>query len=261
MAHLFKPALLILLGLSPAIQADSLDPVEPALPAHDYTAVYQVLRNEKEVGEVTISLSHQDDIWTLRGHTHDMHGLAKMLKIKGSQTSTGKWIDGRFQPDNFKINFSLIGYKTGWDADFDWSSGVVTTTSKNRDTQLSLTGGATDPFSLSLNIRSILAESQTQMTLNVIDEDVIDSEVYAAEPDESFDSELGCLQTMLVSRIRKNKKRTSLVWYASDYDYVPVKMHHSKKKGTKLELQISSLYFDGQRVKPVDRCSNAAPNA
>jgi len=261
MAHLFKPTLLLLLGISPVLQADSLDAVASVLPAHEYTAVYQVFRNEKEVGEITISLSQENEIWTLHGYTHDMHGLAKLLKIKGSQTSTGKWIDGRFQPDDFKINFSLIGYKTGWDANFDWSSGVVTTTSKKHDTQLSLAGGATDPFSLSLNIRSLLAESQTQMTLDVIDEDIVDSEVYAAEPDTSFDTELGCLQTMRVSRVRENKKRTSQVWYASDYDYVPVKMHHSKKKGNQLELQISSLHFNGQTIKPVDPCSNRTPKA
>ncbi len=257
--HMFKSVVLLLFALSPALQADYPGSSGSVISPHDYTAVYQVLRNDKEVGEVTISLSHQDEVWTLHGYTHDMRGLAKLLKIRGSQTSTGKWVDGRFQPDHFNIKFSLIGYKTGWNAAFNWSTGRVTTTSKDGDTQLSLLGGATDPFSLSLNIRSLLAENQTQMTLNVIDEDIVDIEVYAAEADESFDTALGCLQTMQVRRIRKNKKRSSLIWYASDYDYVPVKMHHSKKNGHKLELHISSLNFNGQIVKPIGACNKKTP--
>lgn len=260
MAHLFRSIVLVLFALSTALQADHADLTGSVVSPHEYSAVYQVRRNDKDVGKVTIGLTHQDDVWSLHGFTHDMRGLAKVLKIKGSQTSTGKWVDGKFQPDDFRIDFSLIGYKTGWNADFDWSSGIVKTTTKDGETQLSLTNGATDPFSLSLNIRSLLTEHETQMALNVIDEDVIDSEVYAAETDESFDSALGCLQTMLVRRIRENKKRSSLVWYASDYDFVPVKMHHSKKKGNKLELQISSLIFNGQEVAPVTSCNKPGSN-
>lgn len=249
MAHSSKAWFLLLIGLSPALLADYLPP-------RDYTAVYQVLRNDKQVGAVTISLSHQGDVWTLHGFTHDMRGLAKMLNIKGSQTSTGKWTDGRFLPHDYKVSFSLIGYKNGWNADFDWTTDVVTTTSKDTQTRLSLLGGAVDPFSLSLSIRSLLAENQSQMKLDVIDEDLIDSEVYAAKTDEFFDSALGCLQTTRVERIRENNKRSSMIWYADDHDFVPVLMHHSKRKGNKLELQITSLAIDGQKITPIAACAD-----
>lgn len=255
MTYLFKAGLLMLAGLSPALQADIPGAAGTVVSPRDYTAVYQVVRNEKNVGEITISLSHLGDVWTLHGFTHDMRGLAKILNIKGSQISTGRWENGRFLPDSYKLTFSLVGYKTGWNADFDWSAGIVTTTSKDGETQLSLTNSAVDPFSLSLNIRLLLAENRTQMTLDVIDEDVVDREVYAVEPEESFDSALGCLQTTRVKRIRENAKRTSMVWYANDHDYVPVLMHHSKKKGNTMELQIISLNVDGQKIQPAAACA------
>ncbi|NOR19919.1 MAG: DUF3108 domain-containing protein [Xanthomonadales bacterium] len=261
MARLAKRVFLILLVLTPALQADSLDLTAATVSPHDYTAVYQVFRNDKELGGVTISLSHQGEVWTLHGYTHDMHGLAKMLKIKGSQTSTGKWKDGRFLPDDYKLAFSLIGYRTGWSAVFDWSDGIVTTTSKDGETKLSLADGAVDPFSLSLNFGSLLANNRLHMTLDVIDKDMIDSEVYAAEADESFDSALGCLQTTRVKRIRENSKRISMVWYANDHDYIPVLIHHSKKKGNKMELQITSLDLDGQRIQPTNHCNGNHPGS
>jgi len=255
MAALIKIGFLLLCLLSPGLQASSTDAQETTPVPHEYTAIYRVERNDKEVGEITISLTRKDELWTLHGYTHDMHGLAKFLKIKGTQTSNGRWKDGRFMTEDFKIAFSLIGYKTGWTAEFDWLAEIVTIDDKGNKTELSLADGATDPFSLFLNIRSYLTENQTQVTLNIIDEDVIDTELYEVEPDERFDSALGCLKTTRFKRIRKNNKRTSMVWYADQYDHIPVLMHHSKRKGNKLELLITSLQFDGQQIEPGSSCN------
>ena len=255
MAHLFKLSFLLPGVLSAGLQAAPLNTEETPVVPRDYIAVYQVLRNNKDVAEVTISLTHQDKLWTLHGFTHDMRGLAKVLRIKGSQTAIGKWENGRFLPDEFKLSFSLLGYKTGWNAHYDWSSGIVTTNAKTGETQLPLEGSAFDPFSLSLNIRSLLAQNQTGMTVNVIDEDKIENHVYQAVPDGLFDSALGCLRTTRLSRIRENSKRTSEAWYANDHDYIPVQMQHSKKKGNKLELKIISLEVGGQKVEPTDPCA------
>jgi hypothetical protein len=222
----------------------------------DYTAVYKVLRNDKNLAEVTIRLSHQDDIWTLHGFTHDMRGLADVLNVKGTQTTTGIWQDGRFLPGDYRFSFSVIGYKSKWQANFDWPSGFVTTSSKSGDTQLPLAGGAVDPFSLSLNIRSLLAEKQTSMAVNIIDKDEIDEQMYRADLEESVDTALGCFQTTRVKRVRENKKRVSMVWYANDYSYVPVLMQHSKKKGNDFRLQIISLDVGGQQIQPESHCGN-----
>lgn len=259
MATLFRSGFLLLCLFSIALPVKSAAEGPTTHKPHDYTANYRVVRNDKEAGEVTISLTHKDDLWTLHGYTHDMHGLAKVLKIKGAQTSNGKWKDGKFLPTDFKISFSLIGYKTGWQASFDWLSETVNVSGKHGEKQLSLVGGAADPFSLSLSIRSYLADHQTRMTLNVIDEDNIDHEIYEAQADDSFDSGLGCLETTRLTRIRENKKRTSMVWYANQYDFIPLLMHHSKRKGNKLELHITALEFDGQKIEPGNPCNLETP--
>ena len=47
-----------------------------------------------------------------------------------------------------------------------------------------------------------------------------------------------------------------MVWYANDLDFVPVLIHHSKRKGNKLELQIAALEIDGQEILPAASCTN-----
>ena len=229
---------------------------EPTAGPQEYTAVYQVLRKNKNLAEVTVRLSRQDNTWTLHGFTHDMQGLAKALNVKGVQTVSGRWQDGRFLPENYDFAFSLIGYKTSWHADFDWPSGIVTTRSKSGKTQLSLENGAVDPFSLSLNISSYLGDDQSQMEVEVIDEDQIENHLYIADLEESVQTALGCMKTTRVKRVRENSKRTSLAWYANDFNYVPVQMQHFKKEGKGLKLQIISLDIAGQSVLPLGPCEN-----
>ena len=94
------------------------------------------------------------------------------------------------------------------------------------------------------------------MALNIVDEDEIDSHVYEADNRESVDTALGCLQTTRVRRVRNNSKRVSMVWYADDYNYVPVLMQHSKKKGNSFRLQIISLDVNGQLIQPGNACSS-----
>jgi hypothetical protein len=261
MVHFSNFSVLFLCTILSAIPAASLEASETLAIPPDYTAIYQVLRNNKNIAEVTIRLSHQDDIWTLHGFTHDMQGLADFLNIKGAQTTTGTWHDGRFIPEDYKFSFSLIGYKTDWHAAFDWSSGFVTTYGKAGDTQLPLADNAVDPFSLSLNIRSQLAKNQTQMTVKIVDEDELDHQVYEADREEPVDTALGCLKTTRVRRIRENSKRTSMVWYANDHNYVPVLMQHSKKKGNDFRLKIISLDVNGLVVQPVSPCGLENPGS
>jgi hypothetical protein len=226
----------------------------PVIPAN-YTAVYDVLRNDKNLAEVTVQLSNQDGIWTMHGYTHSMQGLAGALNAKGAQTVTGNWNNGEFVPHNFKFSFSVIGYKSAWEADFDWPGETVTIRTKEGQFQLPLTGKAFDPLSLMLNTSTLLTDSQDRMMVNVIDEDEIKNHVYEADHDKPIDSALGCLKTTLVKRIRENSKRTSQVWYANDHEFVPVLMQHFKKKQHKgLRLEIKTLEVAGKPVQPAERC-------
>ena len=255
MERLFSPTSFLLCTLflafspGPAFAAGTF-----AIPP-DYTAVYKVMYKGDELAGVTIQLSHQDKAWTLHGYTHDMQGLADLLKVKGIQTVTGHWQDGSFKPDNYDFSFSLVGYKSVWQANFDWPEGIVTTSGKSGNVQLPLTGGAFDPFSLSLNVGSLLEQGQKQIEVNIIDEDKLQNHLYQVELVEPVDTAMGCLQTTRVKRIRKKKsKRTSLAWYANDYSYIPVQMQHFKKNGKGISMQIIGLEVEGRPIQAVASC-------
>jgi len=225
-----------------------------AIRVQQHTAVYQVTRNNNPVAKVTLDLSRQGDSWTYRGFTHDMQGFAKVLNVKGEQRVTGQWHEGTFQPDDYRFTFSLVGYRSRWGAEFDWPAGTVTAGKKSRKTKLSLAGGAMDPMSLFLNTGSYLVTGQSDIQVDVIDEDEIENHLYVAEAEESLDTALGCLETTRIKRIRKNAKRTSLAWYANNLAYIPVMLQHKKQKGNDLTVRIISLEIDGRPVTPTASC-------
>jgi len=232
---------------------------EPISTPRDYTAVYKVLRKDKRLAAVTISLSHQQDVWTLYGFSHDPRGLAKFLNIKGMQTTIGTWRDGKFRPDSYAFSFSLIGFRKSWQALFDWQAGNVEIRGKHDTIQLTLDGATTDPFSLGLNLRAQLFDSQSEksaneVNINIVDESRIEHHVYRLEPQGRVDTPLGCIDITLVRRVRANSKRVSLGWYARDYQFVPIRIQHKNRRGANLELLLVSLEIDGTPVQPTAAC-------
>jgi len=254
MEHFIRPVIfLVFLMISAAIPAAVVAAGHSAAPT-EYSAVYEVQRKGERVANVTLELSRQGDTWSYRGFTHDMRGLGKLLHARGEQSVTGTFQDGIFQPDEFRFSFSVVGYRSSWSANFDWPAGTVTTGKKSRKTTLPVTGGAMDPMSLFLNTGSLLSEGQTQMEINVIDEDEIENHLYEAQPGIQLDTPIGCLETTQVKRVRENSKRTSLAWYAPDFGYIPVRLQHFKKKGKGMQVKIISLSINGQQIAVSDSC-------
>ena len=96
------------------------------------------------------------------------------------------------------------------------------------------------------------------MRIDIVDENEIDRQEYQLEPGEAVDTALGCMDTTRVKRIHKNPKRTSLVWYADEHNYIPVAMQHAKKNGNDLKMQIISLDINGQSIQTRDPCASTA---
>jgi len=242
-----------------SVLAEPTAALESATALREYTAVYDVLRKGKRLAAVTISLSHQQDSWKLYGFSHDPHGLARFLNVKGTQSVTGKWHDGKFRPDSYAFSFSLIGFKKSWQAFFDWQGGHVEIRSKKSKIRFPLDGDTTDPFSLALTLRSRWVEnpadkSANEVDIRIVDERKITHQVYRLEPQGRIDTPLGCLNITLVRKIRTNSKRASLGWYAQEYQFIPVRIQHKNKRGTKLELLMVSLEIDGTPVQPTAPC-------
>jgi len=257
MATLFKrlsQVICTLLIAALSLEAQAVD--KPPMP-REYTAVYNILRNNKTLGQLTVSLSHNNDIWTMHGTIHDVHGLARLLAVKGMQRSTGRWQNDQFKPETYEYSFSVIGHKSGWLAKYDWSGSTIITREKRKELAFPLDDDTTDPLSISLSIRSHLLENTHRFTINVVDRDEVKALTFQTRDEEFTNTALGCFETIYVEHVlEKPSKRQTLGWYAKNLDFVPVRMDYLKKKGTNYGLRLISLDMDGEPTQTGPACQS-----
>ena len=182
-------------------------------------------------------------------------GLPRILRISSLESSSGSLVNQHFRPESFKHSSSIAGNKDEWEATFDWEQDLVSTRHEEGDSSFALAGTEMDPLSLTMKIRENLALGLEQFTLDVVDEDEISHQDYKAGSPEDFASDLGCLRTIPVERVRENSKRYSTGWYAESLQFIPVRVVHGKRGGKEFEMKITSLTLDGKPVSSADDCS------
>jgi hypothetical protein len=220
---------------------------------------YQVLRNDKPLGEA--HLSHESDGvgWKLASRSKGTRGGARLLGFSEETTSQGRYgEDGLPQPLQFRQQVKAALKERGWEADFDWAGNTVATRHENGASSLELLPGTQDPLSAGLRVRQGLSRDEDHWSLGLVDKDEIDLDEFRVTGEEAIDTALGCFETVRVEKIRApDSTRYTRTWYAKDHGWAPVRMEHGKTGGSRLETRLVSLSIDGQGVAAGPACNPA----
>jgi hypothetical protein len=221
-----------------------------------YEARYSAYRNDKFVGENRVKLELDGDQWTMLSEARGTRGLARLLKLKDTEKSSGKLEEGNYLPSTYRHHTSAVGIERGWSAEFDWDAAIVRTEPDDGDFSLPLENGTLDPLSLDMALRRALPENVVEWQGRMVSEDEIKVHRYRISAPESLTTALGCLQAQRVERIRENSKRYTRVWYAIELGYVAVRLEHGKYDGDHMEMRIESLQLDGKTIEPGSICEH-----
>ena len=219
-----------------------------------FQAVYEVTINGKPRIETRISLVKQGEQWLFESRSKGTKGLARMLKVSTSESSVGQWNDEQFVQTEFQHQSRLAGSGNQWTASFDWSSNQVTTRHEDGESVLQVSAGTVDPMSLTLALRSQLTRDLQTFSVSVVDETEIKVYDFRADEAEQLQTALGCFEVVAVHRVRENSKRYSAGWYASELDYMPLRLKHGKQGGKEFEMKIKSLTMDGEDISGLETC-------
>jgi len=249
--HDARRRLFTLLALLPALAwAELPAPLE---------ARYELLRNDKSLGEASLAYRSDASGWRLESHSVGTRGSARLLGFKEHSVSEGEWLEGLPRPTSFDqvVRAALIDH--GWKADFDWAAARVATRHKDGESSLELSDGAVDPLTLGLRIRAGLARGEDHWTVPMLDKDEIEANEFATAEEELIDTSLGCLATRRVDKVRPpENKRYTRTWYARDLGWAPVRVEHGKTGGNHVETRILSLSLDGKPVSARPPCEAPA---
>ena len=222
-----------------------------------YSARYSIYRNGKLTGKLEIRLAPEGERWALRSELSGTHGLARILRASDTEHVIGNQDDaGRFIPLEHVRHTRVAGIDDRWVSTFDWAADRVPVVHDDTDRyDLPLDGRALDPLSLKLEIQRRLRETDPDLEFLMVEEDEIDPQKFRELDHEWTETALGCLQTIPLEKVRRNNRRYTRAWHATDFGNVEVRLEHGKTGGDHLEMRITELTWNGVKVTPRPGCA------
>jgi len=221
----------------------------------EYEARYAIYRNGKLAAKAEFSLQRlTQGQWVMKTESSGTHGLARLLRLKDTESVEGQLDDGRFRPRLFTHHTRVAGIDNIWQASFDWLNRSVVVMQGDEETKMPLAEDALDGLSLKLEMQRRLREDEDNLTFYLLDEDEISEQKFRLLQPEQLETSLGCLETLPVERVRENSSRYTRAWHAPELEYITVRMEHGKKGGDHMEMRITSLTLGDKSVKPGIGC-------
>lgn len=156
-----------------------------------------------------------------------------------------RWENGRVVPLRYRYSLSGFLIKDRKQAiDFDWENRIATGHDRGDKFSLPLEDGALDPMGYQLQLRHDIKAGQTDMTYRVIDKGRYDTDRFAVITEETLDKNGKPVSTLKAEKVRgDDSKRKTLMWFATDQDYLLVRLLQVEPDGSEYEITIDEAQF------------------
>ena len=154
-------------------------------------------------------------------------------------------------PINYSYKRSLLGSKRAEKQIFDWSNQQMQYSKKDREVTIPLKPGYLDIITQRLQLRLDLQAGKEHFSYPVISRGKLKLYDYEIVSYGILDTAIGPLNTVQVQRIRQDNKRQTKIWFATDWDYLAVKLELIKD-GDSHEMNIINGQVGSQPVRALD---------
>jgi len=125
--------------------------------------------------------------------------------------------------------------------DFDWNANRARGTSENKPVDLSLKDGTQDVMSIQVEVMLDLKNGNLPKTFQILDKDEIKEFIYTQEGTANIRTELGQLDTIIVSSQRTGNNRILRMWFAPSLGYIPVQAERTRDGKLEFAMRIKTL--------------------
>jgi len=234
--------LTVLVGVSPLSFASSEPKPEPeSAPLLPLEVSYNASM-EKGItlsGDARRRLQQRDDgTWVYRT---DVNSFIADI----DESLVFRWENERVVPLRYRYSLSGFLIKDREQAiDFDWENRVATGHYRGDKFSLPLEDGALDPMGYQLQLRRDIKAGQREMTYRVIDKGDYDTDRFAVIDEETLTDDGEGKATLKAEKVRdSDSKRKTLMWFATDQDYLLVRLLQVEPDGSEYELSIDEAHF------------------
>ena len=125
--------------------------------------------------------------------------------------------------------------------DFDWDAGHASGTSEGKAVDLKLEERTQDVMSIQVEVMLDLKKGDLPKTFHIIDKDQIKEFVYTEEGNARIRTDLGELDTVIVSSQQTGNNRILRMWFAPSLGFVPVQAERTRDGKLEFAMRIKSL--------------------
>jgi len=224
-------AVLITSGVA---RADELKPFE---------ASYAWIWHGMTVAVSTLKLTKHQDTWEYASKS-DPRGLGRLFSERPVQQSTLQVLDSGVRPLHYKADDGTSSTKRDADVQFDWEHGRATGVYEDTKVDMPLQAGTQDDLSVQVALVVELLAGRTPERFLIIDRNTVREYHYIREREESIDTPLGRVDTVVYRSQKVGSPRVTRFWCPPSRGFIPVRVEQTKGDDVQWMMQLQALKRD-----------------
>jgi hypothetical protein len=207
-----------------------------------YTAVYEAKGSGLSASnQMTLSPADSSGRIEMRSISK-ARGFSRLLKRDPIVEYTKfEEIDGKFHPIEYHYLFNTSGSKRNAWIIFDREQLVAKSLYKRETVELEIRSDHVDRMLETLVFRKDLIAGTIAEKYSYIDRNTLREAVYEKLGSETISTKAGNFDTIKYRRQRVGSSRSAVIWFAAEFEYLPVRMRHFK--GDKATGTVTLKYY------------------
>jgi Protein of unknown function (DUF3108) len=228
--RLLLAGLLLLMAMSVAA-ADELRPFE---------ATYDWIWHGMTVASTTLKLEKAGDTWTYTSKS-EPRGIGRVVSQRPRTVSILRVRPNGVEPLSYQGDDGTSSKKRTVDVKYDWDQHRVTGVYEQTPVDLQLTPGVQDDSSVQVAMMVELLAGRTPEHFSLLDKNSVREYVYTREREETLQTALGPVQTVIFRSQRKNSPHINRYWCAPEKGYIPMRVEQKRDDEVQWAMEIQSL--------------------
>jgi hypothetical protein len=193
-------------------------------------------------GTSTLELTRQSPTEYTYRSSNTARGLFRLvIPDTITQVSHFTIVDGKVRPSSYVGDDGSSSTEKDVKLDFDWSAMRVTGVAEDKPVDAALTPGVQDSLSVQVALMCALAAGESPKSFQLIDKDEVKEYQYTHERNETLETPVGRLETVVYKSQRKGARRLTRLWIAPSLGYLPVRAEQVNKGKRELQLQLKAV--------------------
>ncbi len=209
----------------------------------DFSAYYKVSLNGLSAGELKRTLStNEDGSRTFLSQSQAKGVFAFFKPDLVEETSIWSLEEQEIRPQSYLYQRTGGKKEKYLSINFDWYNQRANIDDNNHTSVLDIKPNTLDKLLYQLVLMSDLEQQKTLLNYQVIDGDQLKTYDIVIIGTEIINTPLGKIEAIKLQRQRDtNKQRQTTLWFAPKLQYLPVKIEHIEKDGTRFTAELRRL--------------------